>query len=126
MSVPDATNLLGIAREVLLETLLPALPPTLRYEARMIASAIAIAARETQDAAAVTAAAREQAAIIDLLALAGVEALPEMAPGLLCRAIRQGRYDAPGPLRDALLADLGGITRDKLRISNPRALAAAG
>src|SRR5437879_230807 len=45
-SRPDANDLLGIAHDTLLQKLLPALPENLRYDARMIASAIAIALRE--------------------------------------------------------------------------------
>ena len=44
---PQAANLLETARETLLNKLLPALPAHLHYEARMIANAMAIAARET-------------------------------------------------------------------------------
>ena len=42
---PDAADLLATAREALLTSLLPALPPERRYEARMVANAMAIAAR---------------------------------------------------------------------------------
>lgn len=42
---PDAQNLLATARAVLLERILPALPPGLRLDARMIARAMEIAAR---------------------------------------------------------------------------------
>jgi len=42
---PDATDLLNTARDALLQKLLPALPAHLHYEARMIANAMAIAAR---------------------------------------------------------------------------------
>jgi len=42
---PDATDLLNTARDSLLQKLLPTLPAHLHYEARMIANAMAIAAR---------------------------------------------------------------------------------
>ncbi len=44
--IPDATELLAIARSTLLDKLLPRVPEELRYDARMIANAMAIAARE--------------------------------------------------------------------------------
>ena len=44
--IPDATELLAIARSTLLEKLLPSVPEDLRYDALMIANAMAIAARE--------------------------------------------------------------------------------
>src|SRR5574337_1195798 len=52
MNQPDARDLLATARELLLKQLLPALPASLHYEARMIASAMAIAAREMAQATA--------------------------------------------------------------------------
>ena len=43
---PDGTKLLEIARAALLDDLLPALPEDQRYSARLVANAMAIAARE--------------------------------------------------------------------------------
>ena len=43
---PDATELLAIARTTLLDKLLPQLPDELRYDTLMLATAMAIAARE--------------------------------------------------------------------------------
>ena len=42
---PQAADLLATAREVLLNALLPALPPDKAFAARMVANAMAIAAR---------------------------------------------------------------------------------
>jgi len=94
---PDAVELLRTAREVLLGQLLPALPESLHYQARMIANAMAIAARE-QDAPARPNLPREHE---------------------LARAIRHGAHD-DGSARQELLA----IVRGKLKTSNPRLLAA--
>src|SRR3546814_11673443 len=43
---PRGSDLLGVARRTLLDELLPPLPPEKTYEARMVARAMAIAARE--------------------------------------------------------------------------------
>lgn len=43
---PTAAELLAAARTTLLESVVPALPEAARYEARMVAAAIAIALRE--------------------------------------------------------------------------------
>lgn len=48
---PDALELLAIARETLLEQVLPELSGEARYQARMIASAMAIAMRELRPGA---------------------------------------------------------------------------
>jgi len=45
---PDGIELLQVARQALLEDVLPALPPGQRYNARMVANAMAIARRELE------------------------------------------------------------------------------
>ncbi|WP_175649393.1 DUF6285 domain-containing protein [Pseudomonas sp. Marseille-P9899] len=95
--LPDAHDLLLTARESLLQRLLPALPAELHYDARMLASVLAIAIREQ------------------------VPAPPSDPSRALTRevvlAIRRGEHD-DGSLFPALLEH----TRAKLRISNPRLL----
>jgi hypothetical protein len=93
--LPDATDLLHTARAALLEKLLPALPADLHYDARMIANALAIAARESA-------------------APAPNQLLNERD---LAVAIRAGEHDR-GTARASLLA----LTRAKLAVSNPRLL----
>lgn len=95
MEQPDARNLLETARAVLLESLLPALPAEKRLEARMVASAMAIAARA-----------------------AGT---PDHTPdAALAAAIRAGALDhdpaLPGRLRE--------VARARLVVSNPRLISA--
>lgn len=97
--LPDTNDLLLTARESVLQRLLPALPPDLHYEARMVANALAIAVREQQHAS-------------DDPATQGLTR--EAAD-----ALRRGAHD-DGALFPALLAH----TRAKLRISNPRLLEA--
>jgi hypothetical protein len=93
MEQPDARNLLETARALLLDSLLPALPAEKRLEARMVASAMAIAARAV--------------------------GAPHQAPdAALAAAIRAGALDhdpaLPGRLRE--------VARARLAVSNPRAL----
>ena len=97
--LPDAIALLGVARESVLQTLLPALPPQLHYEARMLANALAIAERELAPAAG----GRD------------ISADRELA-----LAIRQGQHDDDPQVRQHLRAQVAA----KLAVSNPRVLAA--
>jgi Domain of unknown function (DUF6285) len=90
---PDPKNLLETARALLLEKLLPLLPGSARLEARMVASAMAIAAR----------------------GIGAPDTPPEQE---LAAAIRAGRLDDD----PALLARLREMARARLAVSNPRAL----
>jgi hypothetical protein len=90
---PDPKNLLETARAVLLEKLLPALPESARLEARMVASAMAIAAR----------------------GIGAPDAVPEPE---LAAAIRAGALDDDPGLIDRLRA----TARARLAVSNPRTL----
>lgn len=108
---PDAADLLGTARALLLERLLPALPPDLHYEARMIANAMAIAARAGRVDTAPAAAA--------LGALVAGAAAPLAA---IAAAIRAGAF-APGTPRHAeARAALEAYARLRCAVSAPRAL----
>ncbi len=98
---PDGAELLRVARETLLRELLPRMPEESRYAARMVANAMAIAARE-------------------LAAPADVHA-SRHSVSKLAADIRAGRFDdaqAWGQLRDRLRE----ITRARLAVSNPRIL----
>ncbi|MBY0335523.1 MAG: hypothetical protein K2X11_02865 [Acetobacteraceae bacterium] len=100
---PEGPELLAAARRLLLDRLLPALPAHLHYEARMIANAMAIAARSAEVPAAA------------LRALAPDEAL-------LCSAIRAGRF-APGkPRHEEARAALLALARARCAVSAPKAL----
>ena len=79
----------------MLEDLLPLLPEDRRYEARMIANAMAIAAREL--------------AVLQ-------PAQPDQKP--LALAIREGRHDDDPGLRDRLAAEV----LARLAVSNPKAM----
>ncbi|MBR0649773.1 hypothetical protein GXW78_08870 [Roseomonas terrae] len=96
---PQAADLLATARDVLLNDLLPALPSDKAFAARMIANAMAIAARAAEATPGPDA---------DLRALAA--------------DIRAGRCD-PGSARHAETAALlDAITRARCAVSAPRAL----
>ncbi len=92
---PEGSVLLTEARRLAIEELVPLLPEDRRYEARMIANAMAIAGREL-------AALRAQA--------------PELKA--LAAAIRAGKHDTDTTLRDRLAADV----LARLAVSNPKAL----
>lgn len=95
--IPEAADLLLTARDVLLEQLLTALAPELHYQARMIANALAIAAREQQGAA----------------------HSDNAHERVLATAIRAGQRDDQATFHELLA-----ITRNKLQVSNPRVLTA--
>lgn len=131
----DGCELLVTARDALLQRLLPALPTALHYEARMIANAMLIASRDLA-----LGFSADQMELNTLRKLLDTEAAmpPTSMPGrdsvsdiiaghqrLLCLAIRRGEFDAAGTRQEALLAALSNITRNKLAISNPRALTQA-
>jgi hypothetical protein len=113
---PDAAELLRLARETLLAELLAALPEDKRYAARLVANAMAIAAREIEGGTAA-----QQAALEALCRLYGVPRegahLDELSRRL-ARDIRAGAFDGDERVPALLLADI----RARLAISNPKAL----
>jgi aminoglycoside phosphotransferase (APT) family kinase protein len=94
---PEGSALLAEARRLTLEELLPLLPEQRRYEARMVANAMAIAGRE----------------------LIAFSPSPSQTKALAA-AIRAGKHDADPMLRDRLAA----VVLARLAISNPKALPA--
>jgi Domain of unknown function (DUF6285) len=141
--IPDASNLLVTARELLLADIVPALPKELRHAALMIANAMAIAAREHRDGAdalrAETARLRELLELTGSAAMAATDAAtdaPTVAPAAsrapvpaeldrlrrrLAEAIRNGAFDGP-PHQAALVGHLARTSADWTAISNPKAL----
>jgi len=118
----NSGELLATARNELLGKLLAELPDGLRYEMLMIANAMAIAMREMADGG--NAVSHEAKAWSTLLG-AAAEGRSEFLPMLrrrLCLAIRAGAFDAPGR-KQALLDVATEVTRMKLAISNPKAIA---
>jgi hypothetical protein len=122
---PDAAELLAIARATLLDKLLPRLPEELRYDALMIANAMAIASRE--HAAGDEPAQAELARLREIfgerekpLAGAALQAALAGYNRRLATEIRAGRFD--GKARAALLEHLEKTAADELAVANPKAL----
>lgn len=121
MSALNAAELLVTARSLLLGELLPSLPEGLRYECRMIASALAIATRETELREEITD--FEEVVLMQLLGEQSCAGMTrEGALASAAQSIRRGWFDRPGVEQDRLLQALTKITRARLRISNPRVL----
>ncbi|MBR0645460.1 DUF6285 domain-containing protein [Plastoroseomonas hellenica] len=112
---PDGAALLEAARGVLLEELLPHLPEGLRFAARMVANAMAIAAREArQDGG------RQAECLAAVAALTGPGDAPLAA---FAKAIRAGGFDPGTPQHAAAAAALMGLARARCAVSAPKALA---
>jgi len=114
---PAGEALLEAARRLLLDELLALLPAERRYDGLMIANAMAIAGRELRDAGAGSEAAAQRLSAFYQDATAAPEALARR----LVADIRAGRFD-DGPARERLVQLLRADLRDRLAISNPKAL----
>ncbi len=116
-SRPEAGALLAIARQELLDTLLPEVSGALKYQVLMTANAMKIAAREIEAGAAT-----EQQVQGDIRKLYA-RLLPENADNAdeqsLADDIHQRRLPTDDERLYHLLLD---ITRAKLQISNPKYL----
>ena len=125
---PDATALLRIARETLLDELLELLPEERRYAMRMAANALAIAAREAQTADADL---LEELRLLselygdDEVQAAGANLHERIAKmnKRFARDIRDGIFD--GACAQGVQALLMDQVRARLRISNPAYLEAS-
>jgi aminoglycoside phosphotransferase (APT) family kinase protein len=129
---PDSAALLEEARRTLLERLLPLLPTTHRYDALMVANAMAIAARESVQGGA---ACRDLLPALTELTGAGADGgaadrdvCRQLIEGerRLAQAIRAGVYDASGPARAAVRRYLRAAALARVRISNPKAIREQG
>ena len=114
----DAQELLAVARQTLLTEVLPQVSGDTIYQVRMIANAMAIAAREVGEADRY--AEDEQAALANLLEIDVGGDATELSQRL-CQWIDQGYFDHAGE-QQRLIAGLRSITVAKLRISNPKLL----
>ena len=115
---PTAPDLLAAAEEAFRETLLPALPKSLRYEALMVLNAMGVAARQAAAGDAPLRSARRRLAAIYGDDAAGLDALEAR----LADDIRRGRFDPGQDGRAAVLDHLRQTTRDKAAESSPKAL----
>jgi Domain of unknown function (DUF6285) len=128
--ISDAADLIGTAREALLNEVLPSLAKEQRYVGLMIANALAIALRESRSS--VDATSGEMDRIRHLVDGVAPGARPAGSAGAanqllvlrrrLCAAIRDGAFDDAGA--PALRAHLLRTASDWLAISNPKALRA--
>ena len=129
---PTAVQILDIARQTLLDNILPLLPEERRLDGLMIANAMAIAGRAIGFADGPARAECERLArLLDQPAPAAarpgdLEARLRELNRRLARRLRGGAFDAPGARRDAVRRHLWESTQQKLRESNPKHLAAAG
>jgi aminoglycoside phosphotransferase (APT) family kinase protein len=122
--VANASDLLTIARDALLSSLLPALAGEDRYTALMVANAVAIAARESAlgDAATKREVERLRSLTTDIVPPDDPDANDVAAlRRRVTAAIRDGRFDDDAHAR-ALLCALLDICADRVAISNPKAL----
>jgi hypothetical protein len=120
--LPTGPALLALARDVLLNDLMPLLPPTVHLEARLVANSMAIAERE-----AVSGAAPAQGILHELEQLYGERGEGEQAVlRRFARELRGGVFEN-GELRERRVREiLWRLTIAKLRDANPRFLNANG
>ena len=128
-SEPASVPLLRAARAWLLEEVVPHLAPDKRYDALLIASAMAIVARELETDVAVLEQQRRhdgerlRTFFPDSAEHPGQhEADARELGASLVRDIRAGRFDDPGAEREALRSWLRDTTVDNLQKCNPRYL----
>lgn len=128
MDRPSSAGLLAEARRLLLEDLLALLPSDRRYDARMIANAMAIAARELEAGDRPLRDALNDLAIlydepVDLGAAASELERRFMELGRrLATDIRRGLFDNASRDRQAIRSYLRDTTAARLRVSNPKVL----
>jgi hypothetical protein len=122
--LPAGAALLALARDVLLDELLPLLPEEARVKTRLVATCMAIAAREAAGEAPV---AEILAALRDFYGQ--TEGPPEGAEDLLRRLaldLRKGAFETSQSRERAARAMLWRLTIAKLREGNPGFLVANG
>jgi len=121
--LPGAPALLALARDVLVEELLPLLPPERRLDARLVANCMAIAEREAGDGS-----------VTFTAIVAELKALFPPAPGdeeeeplrRFARELRNGGFENSPERAATARAILWRLTVARLRLANPRFLAANG
>lgn len=111
---PEGAALLMTAREVVLKELLPHLPEAQKFAARMVANAIAIAAREAVQED------WQQGAAADIARLIGDGGDDPMRR--FAAAIRAGHCDPGTALHDEAFRVLRETARRRAEVSNPRVL----
>ena len=123
---PTGGELLTIARNLLREELLPLLPEERRYDALMVANAMAIAARQIAFGDAPERRERQDLAKLLGETVAGAGAALGDLHRSLGAKIRRGAFDPGTPRHAAAHAFLLEVTVQKLRESAPNTLKKAG
>ena len=121
--LPTGPALLALARDVLLNDLLPLLPPEARLDARLVANSMAIAEREAVEG---VEASKE---ILGGLKELYRDATADREPGGLRRLgsdLRAGAFESSAQCERRARDILWRLTIAKLRQANPRFLAANG
>ena len=122
--LPTRRTLLALARDVLLNDLMPLLPEEARLDARLVANSMAIAEREAE-----TADDLRKTITRNLEELYDSRVLGEKPKDLLrrfARDLRVGTFSSSEPLERRAREILWQLTIAKLRRANPRFLAANG
>jgi len=122
--LPTGSALLALARDVLLNDLMPLLPPTAHLEARLVANSMAIAERE-----AISGAAPAQRILHELEELYREGGEGESEERLLrrfARDLRAGTFEDDEPRERHAREILWRLTITKLCSANPRFLNANG
>jgi hypothetical protein len=120
---PDAADLLAIARETLLKSVLPSVPEDKRYPVLMIANAMAVAGRETtQRQPLYVAELAELEAFYGSENIAGAAREPEQRllalNRRLARDARNGRFEGKDALQFRALLERQ--VQARLRVSSPK------
>ena len=125
---PNGPDLLAIARDVLKQSILPALPKDKVYEALMIANAMAIASRQYGEQPL----AQEWQQLESLLSEDQLAQIADqstemtdkvkLATDALVTNIRAGKFDQPGQSGGQLKDFLSWQVLQRLKESNPKAL----
>jgi Domain of unknown function (DUF6285) len=119
--LPESLDLLALARELLLDELLPLLPPERERDAHLIATAMAIASREVKAGVGWQTVLRGT--------LRGFYADDGVSGDVLARFaadLRKGAFETSPSRAAAARAILWQLTVEKLREGNPQFLAANG
>ncbi len=119
---PTAPDLLSTAAQAFRDSLLPALPSGLKYQALMVLNAMDIAARQATAGDAPLTEARDRLRTLYGSATDDLDTLERR----LADDIRAGRFDPGASERAAVLAHLDASTRAKAAESCPKALARDG
>jgi hypothetical protein len=118
---PSGAELLRVARQTLLEELLPQLPAQSHYAARMAANAMAIATRELEGAGGDPAAevARVRGLLPEWQPSGDIDEQVRDANAKLAAAVRNGRFDS-AQAQAVLLDHLRKTTEERLAVSAPQ------